>query len=162
MINITSLIILIIRPESQSAYMAGWYMNYVGAWVLHSLWYTCISFLLTRTGFRLCFFAPGRRHISKKNLKFERFSSRLGLCSHTCLVHSYLSPHIPLRRHPIGILVRSSILVFPSWLLSFLLVSLLASNGKRSATRERRGLSTMIRPTFDGKLKKFTRKETPY
>ncbi|KAJ5411339.1 uncharacterized protein N7487_005698 [Penicillium crustosum] len=30
-INITSLIILIIRPESQSAYMAGWYMNYVGA-----------------------------------------------------------------------------------------------------------------------------------
>jgi hypothetical protein len=31
MINITSLIILIIRPESESAYMAGWYMNYVGA-----------------------------------------------------------------------------------------------------------------------------------
>ncbi|KAJ5978089.1 hypothetical protein N7501_001431 [Penicillium viridicatum] len=30
-INITSLIILIIRPESESAYMAGWYMNYVGA-----------------------------------------------------------------------------------------------------------------------------------
>ncbi|KAJ5508489.1 hypothetical protein N7527_010632 [Penicillium freii] len=30
-VNITSLIILIIRPESESAYMAGWYMNYVGA-----------------------------------------------------------------------------------------------------------------------------------
>lgn len=29
-INITSLIILIIRPENQSAYMAGWYLNYVG------------------------------------------------------------------------------------------------------------------------------------
>ncbi|KAJ5757737.1 uncharacterized protein N7511_006431 [Penicillium nucicola] len=30
-INITSLIILIIRPASESAYMAGWYMNYAGA-----------------------------------------------------------------------------------------------------------------------------------
>lgn len=30
-INITSLIVLIIRPESQSAYMAGWYLNYLGA-----------------------------------------------------------------------------------------------------------------------------------
>ncbi|RDW87228.1 MFS transporter-15 [Coleophoma crateriformis] len=30
-INITSLIILIIRPSNQHAYMAGWYMNYVGA-----------------------------------------------------------------------------------------------------------------------------------
>ncbi|KAJ6033142.1 hypothetical protein N7444_010913 [Penicillium canescens] len=30
-INITSLIILVIRPASESAYMVGWYMNYVGA-----------------------------------------------------------------------------------------------------------------------------------
>ncbi|OJJ31658.1 hypothetical protein ASPWEDRAFT_54770 [Aspergillus wentii DTO 134E9] len=30
-INITSLIILIIRPTNQHAYMAGWYMNYIGA-----------------------------------------------------------------------------------------------------------------------------------
>lgn len=30
-INITSLIILIIRPENQQAYLAGWYLNYIGA-----------------------------------------------------------------------------------------------------------------------------------
>ncbi|KAK1446836.1 major facilitator superfamily transporter [Colletotrichum cuscutae] len=30
-INITSQIILIIRPSNQQAYMAGWYMNYIGA-----------------------------------------------------------------------------------------------------------------------------------
>ncbi|RMZ85270.1 hypothetical protein DV738_g376, partial [Chaetothyriales sp. CBS 135597] len=30
-INITSLAILIIRPANQHAYMAGWYMNYIGA-----------------------------------------------------------------------------------------------------------------------------------
>ncbi|PSN68709.1 major facilitator superfamily transporter [Corynespora cassiicola Philippines] len=30
-INITSQIILIVRPVNQGAYMAGWYMNYVGA-----------------------------------------------------------------------------------------------------------------------------------
>ncbi|KAL2879057.1 hypothetical protein SGCOL_005757 [Colletotrichum sp. CLE4] len=30
-INITSQIILIIRPNNQQAYMAGWYMNYIGA-----------------------------------------------------------------------------------------------------------------------------------
>ncbi|EXJ81390.1 hypothetical protein A1O3_07681 [Capronia epimyces CBS 606.96] len=29
-INITSLVILVIRPSSESAYMAGWYLNYVG------------------------------------------------------------------------------------------------------------------------------------
>ncbi|CAI7606773.1 unnamed protein product [Penicillium bialowiezense] len=32
-ISITSLIILIIRPGNESAYMAGWYLNYVGAYV---------------------------------------------------------------------------------------------------------------------------------
>ncbi|CZR58777.1 uncharacterized protein PAC_08669 [Phialocephala subalpina] len=30
-INITSLIILIIRPSNQHTYMAGWYMNYIGS-----------------------------------------------------------------------------------------------------------------------------------
>ncbi|RDW72814.1 hypothetical protein BP6252_06721 [Coleophoma cylindrospora] len=30
-INITSLIILVIRPSNQHTYMAGWYMNYIGA-----------------------------------------------------------------------------------------------------------------------------------
>ncbi|KAF2438210.1 MFS general substrate transporter [Karstenula rhodostoma CBS 690.94] len=30
-INITSLIILIVRPENEHAYMAGWYLNYIGA-----------------------------------------------------------------------------------------------------------------------------------
>ncbi|GKT45393.1 pantothenate transporter FEN2 [Colletotrichum spaethianum] len=30
-INITSQIILIVRPSNQQAYMAGWYMNYIGA-----------------------------------------------------------------------------------------------------------------------------------
>lgn len=30
-INITSLTILTVRPESESAYMAGWYLNYLGA-----------------------------------------------------------------------------------------------------------------------------------
>jgi sugar phosphate permease len=30
-INITSLVILIIRPSNQHTYMAGWYMNYIGA-----------------------------------------------------------------------------------------------------------------------------------
>jgi ACS family pantothenate transporter-like MFS transporter len=30
-INIISLIILIIRPSNQHTYMAGWYMNYIGA-----------------------------------------------------------------------------------------------------------------------------------
>lgn len=162
MINITSLIILIIRPESESAYMAGWYMNYVGAWVLHSSWYTCTSFLLTGTGYRLCFFALGHLHISRKNLKFERFCSRLELCSHTCLVHSYLLPHIPPRRHPIGILVQSSILVFLSSMLHFLLVSFSPSNGKRDATRERRGLSKVIRPTSEGSLKTTWKKNQEF
>ncbi|KAJ5730429.1 uncharacterized protein N7483_004937 [Penicillium malachiteum] len=32
-INVLSLIILIIRPSSESFYMAGWYLNYVGAYV---------------------------------------------------------------------------------------------------------------------------------
>ncbi|CAI6336648.1 unnamed protein product [Periconia digitata] len=30
-INITSLVILIIRPENEQAYMVGWYLNYIGA-----------------------------------------------------------------------------------------------------------------------------------
>ncbi|KAF1360930.1 major facilitator superfamily transporter [Lizonia empirigonia] len=30
-INITSLVILIVRPTNEHAYMAGWYMNYIGA-----------------------------------------------------------------------------------------------------------------------------------
>jgi hypothetical protein len=30
-INITSHIIIIIRPKNEQAYMAGWYLNYLGA-----------------------------------------------------------------------------------------------------------------------------------
>ncbi|OJJ97174.1 hypothetical protein ASPACDRAFT_1882414 [Aspergillus aculeatus ATCC 16872] len=58
-INITSLIILVIRPSNESAYMVGWYMNYIGAVSTMLLCAWATAHLETEPQVRTVLFATG-------------------------------------------------------------------------------------------------------
>ncbi|CDM36455.1 hypothetical protein DTO013E5_6888 [Penicillium roqueforti] len=58
-INITSLIILIIRPANEHAYMVGWYMNYIGAVSTMLLCAWASSYLEKEPQARTVLFATG-------------------------------------------------------------------------------------------------------
>ncbi|RAH67697.1 MFS general substrate transporter [Aspergillus aculeatinus CBS 121060] len=58
-INITSLTILVIRPSNESAYMVGWYMNYIGAVSTMLLCAWATAHLETEPQVRTVLFATG-------------------------------------------------------------------------------------------------------